>query len=86
VRLDARDALVTAIQASPSFPAGATLEVVFLRTDPNSAHMGMENRVNDERPLWQANIVGADPHEKVGVQDLRDLARELGVAVPAAAQ
>lgn len=80
-KLDARDALVPAIQAV--LPSG-TLEVIYNRTasypgDPSD----MANRINDDRSLWQANIRGSNPSEIIGVEDVRDLADELGVPVPA---
>jgi hypothetical protein len=88
-KLDARDSLVAAIQSSPGFPAGATLELLFAREANDAGENdvnAMENRINDDVGLWQARIVGTEAKQSVTVPDLRALASELGLPIPAAVQ
>jgi hypothetical protein len=78
-RLDARESLQTAIQAHASFPAGASLEFLTSREF-------LEPLIGAQRELWEAQIVGANPGERQPVPDIRSLARQLGLPLPAAAQ
>jgi hypothetical protein len=78
-RLDARESLQASIEAHASFPAGATFAFLIERAL-------LEASINADTEIWGARISGANAGEYQAVPDVRKLATELGIPLPAAAR